>query len=212
MRTRTWRTYGFVAFALMVLLMSWESQWNNPALAVGGIPEESIRLRILANSDNATDQWIKRKVRDAIVERMNEWVDEPGSIDQARETVQANLGEIERVVGDVLRQHGFDYDYQVEFGNVPFPAKLYGNKLYPAGDYEAVRVTIGAGEGQNWWCVLFPPLCFVDAANGEAVADDGDDAELKQTALAADAQEEPKVRFFLWDLLAGIIDFIKGLF
>ncbi|OXM86423.1 stage II sporulation protein R [Paenibacillus rigui] len=167
--------FFYMAFALILLISCWEAQRNNAVVfasnvtqtagaeANASIPQESIRLRILANSDSPSDQWVKREVRDAIVEQMSQWVQGPHTIEQARETVRAHLPELHKLVGDTLRKYGFTYDYQVELGTVPFPMKMYGNQIYPAGEYEALRVSIGEAEGQNWWCVLFPPLCFVDS-------------------------------------------------
>lgn len=160
----------FVAFALIVMITSWESNRTNAAVISPTIPEESIRLRILANSDSAQDQALKREIRDAIIVRMQDWVVGPHSLDEARAVVLAHLPEFDALVGQMIESRGYRYTHTVELGKVPFPTKMYGNEVYPAGDYEALRVTIGSGEGQNWWCVLFPPLCFVDSVSGEAVA------------------------------------------
>lgn len=160
----------FVAFALIVMITSWESNRTNAAVISPTIPEESIRLRILANSDSAQDQALKREIRDAIIVRMQDWVVGPHSLDEARAVVVAHLPEFDALVGQMIESRGYSYTHTVELGKVPFPTKMYGNEVYPAGDYEALRVTIGSGEGQNWWCVLFPPLCFVDSVSGEAVA------------------------------------------
>ncbi|ALS24543.1 MULTISPECIES: stage II sporulation protein R [Paenibacillus] len=196
-----WKRYAYLAFAFMVLLACWESQRSNAVLfaspAGSGevqsavIPQESIRLRILAHSDAALDQWLKREVRDAIVEQMNGWVTAPQGIQEAREVVREHLPELNELVGETLRKNGFDYSYNVELGVVPFPTKMYGNQVYPAGDYEALRVSIGAAEGQNWWCVLFPPLCFVDSEmvvkRNTAYA-----AEPKESEPAGEASKEDK--------------------
>ncbi|WP_282938731.1 stage II sporulation protein R [Paenibacillus sp. RC67] len=166
--------YYFIAFALILLIFCWEAQRENAVVfaskveaasngSEGGIPQESIRLRILANSDSPSDQWVKREVRDAIVKQMSQWVTGPQTIEEARQTVRNHLPELNDLVGLTLRKNGFNYTYQVELGVVPFPTKMYGNEVYPAGNYEALRVSIGEAEGQNWWCVLFPPLCFVDS-------------------------------------------------
>ncbi|MFC4811871.1 stage II sporulation protein R [Paenibacillus sp. GCM10023250] len=160
--------YGYVLLIAAVLLMSWENQRADAAIAGGGIPSESIRLRILANSDSALDQAVKREVRDAIVDEMNTWVSGPQTIGEARASIRAHLGDIDAVIAAKLAARGFDYGFKAELGVVPFPTKIYGTEVYPAGNYEALRVTLGAGAGQNWWCVLFPPLCFVDAVSGEA--------------------------------------------
>ncbi|WP_108995032.1 stage II sporulation protein R, partial [Paenibacillus agaridevorans] len=160
------KSYGFILMAIIVLIMSWESQKMDAALATGEIPTEAIRLRILANSDSAADQMVKRIVRDEIVKAMNGWATGPQNIEEARRTIQSKLPELETIVANVLKSRGFEYDSSAELGLVEFPTKMYGNKVYPAGQYEALLVTIGEGKGQNWWCVLFPPLCFVDAATG----------------------------------------------
>lgn len=166
----SWQSSVYLALALIFLLVTWEHNRALAAVAESAIPEESIRLRILANSDSPADQALKRHVRDAIVEEMNGWVLEPENIEAARSVIRARLPELTRVVEREMERYGYAYASRVELGVVPFPAKMYGNKVYPAGDYEALRVTIGEGAGQNWWCVLFPALCFVDGAKGEAVA------------------------------------------
>lgn len=165
-----WKRYAYLAFALMVMLACWETNRSNAMLvtaeremeAGSSIPKEAIRLRILANSDAPADQWVKREVRDAVMERMKSWTSEPQGIEAARQTLRDHLPELDKLVGETLRKNGFDYTYRVELGMVPFPAKVYNNEVYPAGEYEALRIAIGAAEGQNWWCVLFPPLCFAD--------------------------------------------------
>ncbi|MBP2001834.1 stage II sporulation protein R [Paenibacillus shirakamiensis] len=215
---REWvRSVALICFSMAVLLMSWEGQKTNAAIAQTSIPKDSIRLRILANSDLPEDQLVKRHVRDAVVEQMNAWVktlDHPQSLDEARQVIRAKLPEIEDEVGQTLRENGKSYGYHVELGVVPFPTKMYGGAVYPAGDYEAVRVTLGAGSGQNWWCVLFPPLCFIDAGTGDAVAKNG--AEVKTASAAtSDTQKDakaPEVRFFLWDFLCTIFQWIGNLF
>ncbi|MFF2481265.1 stage II sporulation protein R [Paenibacillus sp. NPDC058071] len=168
------RSHGFILFVLVMLIMSWELQRTDAALASGQIPEESIRLRILANSDSPADQAVKRVVRDAIVDVMEDWASGPQTIEQARTTINSHMSEIEKLVEDVLQSRGFEYSYKAELGLVPFPTKLYGNEVYPAGNYEALLITLGEGQGQNWWCVLFPPLCFVDAVTGEAAPADAE--------------------------------------
>lgn len=218
-KRQSWKSYGYLFFALMILVLSWEHSRTYAAVVETPIPAESIRLRILANSDSILDQALKRLVRDAIMERMSEWATAPVTIEEARDMVRARLPELSQLVGDVIRQAGFDYDYEVELGMVPFPAKKYGSKWYPAGEYEALRVTIGNGAGQNWWCVLFPPLCFVNLAKAEP-ADQGQDhehgkgnAELQQHNEKQDqgkandqvdlGEAKPvktaKFRFFLWE-------------
>ncbi|MFC0216414.1 stage II sporulation protein R [Paenibacillus chartarius] len=166
------RLFIYLTLALFILMASWEANRGAAVFAAGEIPQEAIRLRILANSDSASDQWIKYKIRDAIVEQMNGWVTGPQTLDEARETIRGHLPELKALADDLLEKYGYDYEASVELGVVPFPTKMYGEQVYPAGDYEALRVSLGNAEGQNWWCVLFPPLCFVDAVTNEAVAKD----------------------------------------
>lgn len=217
-----YQKFALFFFSLVMLVMSWEGQMVDTAAAAestGVIPQNSIRLRILANSDGAGDQVVKRRVRDAVVEQMNEWVgqlDNPQSLGEARRVIRENMPAIEAQIAKTLEDNGKSYSYKVELGTVPFPTKMYGGAVYPAGDYEALRVTLGQGKGANWWCVLFPPLCFIDAGSGDALAQK--DAGVVQASADAPSgtiqadPEEAEVRFFLWDMLVKLWDWVAGLF
>lgn len=134
------------------------------------IPDEAIRLRILANSDAEKDQAVKRLIRDEVNEDITKWVEELTSLDEARDVITSHLPDIQATAEAVIKEQGMEQSVKVDFGQAEFPTKLYGQYLYPAGDYEAVIITLGEGEGANWWCVLFPPLCFLDFSNGTAVS------------------------------------------
>ncbi|HDR4421641.1 TPA: stage II sporulation protein R [Bacillus cereus] len=153
------------------------------------IPKEAVRLRILANSDSDKDQALKRKVRDEVKAQIDGWVADLTSFEDARKVIQSHIPEIEKTVANTLKQEGSKDSFQVKFSkNVKFPTKVYGNFIYPAGEYEAVLITIGEGEGANWWCVLFPPMCFLDFSSGTAVrkeehvvkAESPEEGELKE--------------------------------
>ena len=210
------KRFGYLAFALIMMILCWESNRSQAALIDPVIPQESIRVRILANSDSPEDQWVKRKVRDALIDGMNQWVTEPQTIEQAREAVRAHLPEIRLLVGKLLKDNGFQYGFNAELATVPFPEKIYGNRVYPAGDYEALRITLGSGEGQNWWCVLFPPLCFVDAVKVAASAQDSENGvpeTIDGTGQNADDNgNEIEVHFFLWDVLKKLFTEVKSVF
>ncbi len=155
------------------------------------IPDEAIRLRILANSDSKEDQALKRKVRDAVNAEITVWVAELTSIEAARELIQERLPEIEKIVARVLEEEKSNQNYSVDYGrNVQFPTKLYGQFLYPAGEYEAILISLGEAEGANWWCVLFPPLCFLDFSTGDAI--EASDEEGKDVAMDQEEQEVEK--------------------
>ncbi|MGE8080376.1 stage II sporulation protein R [Peribacillus loiseleuriae] len=134
------------------------------------IPDEAIRLRILANSDLEADQVVKRHIRDEVNKEITTWVEDLTSLDEARTIISSNIPQIQKIAERIIAEKGLNQAVTVKFGQAEFPTKLYGQYLYPAGEYEAIVITIGAGEGANWWCVLFPPLCFLDFSNGTAVS------------------------------------------
>lgn len=189
----------YIITSLLVLVMSWEAQRNMSVSAANLtiIPEEAIRLRILANSDSPQDQWLKREIRDKVNAEITKWVTEIESIENAREVIESQLDKIEEIVEYELTRIGVTDSFTVEFNEVQFPTKLYGNVVYPAGMYEAVLITIGEGKGENWWCVLFPPLCFIDFANSDAVEASGQEQE-----------EETEVRFFVVEIFNSIKSFM----
>ncbi|WP_067728502.1 stage II sporulation protein R [Oceanobacillus damuensis] len=161
------------------------------------IPDEAIRLRILANSDDEADQELKRMVRDNVNEQVTEWVQHITDIEEARKLIESRIDELEVIVEETIEKAGRDNEYNVEYGkNVTFPTKLYGSFLYPAGEYEAILITIGEGKGANWWCVLFPPLCFLDFFNGTSVAE----ADTVEDEMETPEEgEETEVKFFLFE-------------
>ncbi|MBY0063639.1 MULTISPECIES: stage II sporulation protein R [Priestia] len=166
------KKYAIIYFILLIIganaqLIYTHNQVQADQPAV--IPDEAIRLRILANSDGEKDQYVKRLIRDRVNEQITEWVKDLTSVTVARKTIKENLPALETIAKEVLKEEGVNESVHVKFGKVEFPTKLYGQFLYPAGEYEAVLITLGKGEGANWWCVLFPPLCFLDFSNGEAV-------------------------------------------
>jgi len=164
------------------------------------IPDEAIRLRILPNSDSQQDQEIKHKVRNHVNKEISGWVEHMTDIDDARELIEQRIPVIREMVADVLEEEGYDKEFNVEYGkNVYFPMKLYGSYLYPAGEYEAILITIGEGEGDNWWCVLFPPLCFLDFSNGTSVASAEESESNASEEEENEEEEDTEVGFFLFD-------------
>ena len=157
--------------------------------AMAVIPDEAIRLRILANSDREADQAVKRLIRDEVNQDITGWVAELTSLEEAREVIMSHLDEIQATAESVIAKEGLNQSVKVDFGQAKFPTKLYGQFLYPAGDYEAVIITLGEGEGANWWCVLFPPLCFLDFSNGTAVSQSPFDEEEENAAAAVNQTE-----------------------
>lgn len=196
----------YLLFSLFVLVLSWEEQ-NAKAVATLHqeiSAEEAIRLRILGNSDAIGDQAVKRAIRDKVNQAISEWAVELDSVEEAKEVISANLSVIDVIVAEELERAGLEQTYHVEFTDVQFPTKLYGNLVYPAGVYDAVLITLGEGKGENWWCVLFPPLCFLEMANGEAVEtgqDTGSESEREE-----EAEDEIEVAFFVVELFSNLFD------
>lgn len=117
------------------------------------LSRDIVRLHIIANSDSEADQALKLKVRDAVLSST--------SADLTKADIPLMLEEYKRIAENELMKNGCYMDVQVGYGKFSFPTKSYAGLTYPAGEYDAVRIEIGAAEGQNWWCVLFPPLCYV---------------------------------------------------
>jgi stage II sporulation protein R len=135
-------------------------------ISVQDISSKLIRLHVIANSDSPEDQALKLKVRDTIVKAIENELEDVEDIQESREYIKNHLKEIEQIAKMEVQKEGKDYDVKALFGKFAFPVKTYGYVTLPAGEYEALRIIIGEGGGKNWWCVLFPPLCFVDITRG----------------------------------------------
>lgn len=127
------------------------------------IAEQIIRLHVIANSDTEEDQELKMKVKETIVTYLRGEMQDAVSVDEARQAIVEHLSEIEEIATEKMRAEGYDYTAEATLGESYFPVKEYGDLTFPAGDYEALRVKLGRSEGQNWWCVMYPALCFVDS-------------------------------------------------
>jgi len=131
-----------------------------------GLASNLVRLHVVANSDSQKDQALKMMVRDAVLEYMKEKLKDSDSIEETRNVIRENIQNINNIAKTVILEQGENYTVETRLGDFPFPTKSYGDITLPAGYYQALKVVIGNGEGANWWCVLFPPLCFVDATHG----------------------------------------------
>ena len=127
------------------------------------IANKVIRFHVIANSDSAFDQALKLKVRDKTVEYLTPLLNNSKNINESRKIIEQNIDNIENITIETLAEFS-DYTAKVELTNSNFPTKTYEDYSFPAGSYEALKITIGEGVGQNWWCVMFPPLCFTDSA------------------------------------------------
>ena len=130
------------------------------------IASSVFRLHVIANSDSKEDQDLKYKVRDNLLKYMNKICKDCTSKEDAISLVEKNKDIFKQIALDTISNEGFSYDVNINIGNFEFPTKNYGDISLPAGLYDALRVEIGEAKGQNWWCVMFPPLCFVDISSG----------------------------------------------
>lgn len=189
-----------------------------------GLSENLIRLHVVANSDLEQDQDLKRDVRDCVIKYMEGKLNNSSGLEQTRQIIKSNLKEIEEIALTEVRSQGKDYPVRAVLGSFPFPTKAYGDIALPAGNYEALRIELGKAEGANWWCVLFPPLCFVDATHG-TVPDEVKEnlksvlsAEEYSIVTSADSDEDipVKVKFkiveFFQNSKGKVVGFLSKLF
>ena len=164
---------------------------------------ELIRLHVVGASDSEEDQTVKLQVKDAVVEYLYTAMEEIGDVDQAKAYVQENLPKIQKVANDALTALGVEPTAVVTFCKEEFGRRIYDTFTLPSGVYDAIRITIGEGEGRNWWCVAFPVLCFgITTEELEAVAAGAGFSEELTGAITG--QEEYEIRFFFLDLLGRL--------
>ena len=168
------------------------------------IQNSVFRLHVLANSDSKTDQDLKYLVRDELIKYMNSISNNISSKEEAIKLANENIQEFYSIAEKVIYDNGFNYSINIEIGNFSFPTKNYGDISLPAGFYDALRVKIGNAEGQNWWCVMFPSLCFVDVSNGvvpeESKKDLENNMQEEQYNLISSNDLEFKLKFKLVEL------------
>lgn len=167
---------------ILLLFFAFSSASSFASFASCDLKSSVFRLHVIANSDSDEDQSLKLRVRDAILSYINE-----KNLTSKAETIDycySNLSELKDIALDVIRESGFDYDVNVEIGTFSFPTKKYGDISLPSGFYDALEVKIGNSAGHNWWCVLFPPLCFVDVSSG--VVPDSSKALLEDSLYSDD--------------------------
>ena len=130
------------------------------------LSDNVFRLHVIANSDSVEDQNLKYIVRDNLISYMNNLCSNCTNKEEAIEIVNNNISSFQEIAQNTILENGYNYNVAVEVGNFEFPTKTYGDISFPAGYYDALKVKIGTAKGQNWWCVMFPPLCFIDVTSG----------------------------------------------
>lgn len=155
---------GIEGILMMVLIISMMTSMVGRSVAVGSeVRSETLRLHIIANSDSDFDQALKLKVRDRVLEATGELFAEVSGKTEALAAAEYSADNIKAIAEEVIAEEGCDYSVHVEVTEMWFETRQYENFVLPAGDYDAVRIIIGAGEGKNWWCVMYPSLCIPGA-------------------------------------------------
>ncbi len=140
--------------------------------------DKLIRFHVIANSDSDKDQKLKLKVRDEVISYLQPKLENSNSIEESEKIIKNEYKTLENISKKVISKNGYNYTVKVGLEYSNFPAKQYSSVVLPAGKYKALRIIIGEGKGKNWWCVMFPPLCFIDDQNG--IIDEKTDKKLKE--------------------------------
>jgi len=195
----------FILFLLFILFLfvtfiSYASSVSND------LSDNFFRLHIIANSNSKEDQELKLKIRDAVILYMNNLDYNNLSKEHAINITEENLNNLKRIVEETIKDNGFNYSCNLEIGNYYFPTKYYGNISLPSGYYDALKINIGDAKGKNWWCSLYPPLCFTDVSSG--VIDEESQEVLKNNLtddeyiLISKGNENIKLKFKIVELIS----------
>lgn len=166
-----------------------------------------IRFHVIANSDSEEDQNLKLKVKNKVIEYLYDKLDKSESLEESRQIIKDNMEDVKKIASQVINNSNYSYDVKVELGRENFPDKAYGNIVLPQGNYEAFRVIIGQGEGKNWWCVMFPPLCFVDESKAQVQYEETEE-KLKHQINDKDISEEnnnTKIKFKVVEVIKELL-------
>ena len=173
------------------------------------IPDRVLRLHILANSDSEEDQALKLKVRDRIVTESAGLFDQVTDRESARAVVEKNMDALREAAQDEVYRQGYSYPVSMELTHMYFTTRVYGETALPAGYYEALRVTIGAGAGHNWWCVIFPAMCLPVAEESQELDGVLNEEQMEIVEEGESAQYEIKFKALEW--YEQIVDWFRGL-
>ena len=145
-----------------------------------------IRLHIMANSDNPEDQLLKLAIRNTVLEEVKELIIQADTKREVWQGLSENIYKIETAAKNELDKRGKDYGVTIELGNFAFPERIYGDIQVPEGNYDAMQIILGSGKGRNWWCVLFPPLCFIQVADNGRIKGLNENIPQSETLLRLD--------------------------
>ncbi|MDF2530952.1 MAG: spoIIR [Clostridia bacterium] len=207
MKTRIAKA-GFFLLIMFFIFGIINYYYMNADRELADVADKLVRLHVIANSDSVEDQDLKRKVRDEVIKQMSPKFEGLKDVAEVRQVITENVGLIESIAAQVAAENRMSYGAKALLGNFDFPTKVYGNLTLPAGNYQALKIVLGNGEGQNWWCVMFPPLCFIDIAHGvvpeqtmEQLKESLNEEEYKLLTAAKTEEEVPvKIKFKLVEI------------
>ena len=206
------KTTLLIMFLLFVYVLIAASSYTKAVCT--DIANNVFRLHVIANSDSEEDQNLKYIVRDSILSYVNGILENINNKEDVALTINNHIDEIKNIAQQAVYNEGFTYDVEIEVGNFKFPTKTYGNISLPPGLYDALRVKIGNASGKNWWCVMFPPLCFVDVSSGIVPEDSKELMESNLSsedyALVSSSKNTTKIKFKVVEVLQNLT--INGIF
>lgn len=203
----------FILLLLLILyILICALSYTNAVCA--DISQSVFRLHVLANSDTIEDQNLKYIVRDSVINYINQISQNATSKSEVISIVQKNIDKIEAIALQTIHNNGYNYKVKVSVGNFAFPSKKYGDITLPPGYYDALKIEIGEAQGQNWWCVMFPPLCFVDVTSG-VVPDESkeimkNNMSNEEYELISSSETNVKIKFKIVEVLQNFT--ISGIF
>ncbi len=197
------KTRKFLGFLVLLAIVVYAGTLLSDKAALG---DNLVRLHVVAASDSEKDQAIKLQVRDAVLEFMDVGLEGLKDIDEVTAYIRAQLPQIQAVANETLEKLGVDCEAVVTFLEEEFPTRIYDTFSLPAGVYESLKITIGEGEGENWWCVVFPSLCMQASTKdtADAAVGAGFSGPLADTLTGESGYE---VRFFFLEVLGKIENF-----
>ena len=194
---------------LFVIFIS-TSAYSYSSAVSNNIADSIFRLHVIANSNSSDDQTLKLEIRDNVLKYMNSILVNTNSKSEAINIVKSHINEIYSIAKTTCKTYGYDYPINISVGKSDFPTKVYGDVTLPAGIYDSLKIEIGSSSGNNWWCVMFPPLCFVDVSSGIVPAESKEilknklDTEEFNLITSTDSSRELSFKF-------KIVEFIENL-
>ena len=169
------KQYLIIVLLLIIYILVYSISYANSTIS--NLSNNLFRLHVIANSDSEEDQNLKYAVRDNLISYMNTICKDTTSKEDAVKIANNHINDFYMIAKNTIKKNGYNYDIKISIGNYPFPTKTYGDISLPAGYYDALKVEIGEAKGRNWWCVMFPTLCFVDISNGVIPEDSKQDLQ-----------------------------------